>query len=130
MPLLAVDLVVAGLFIHSAVGLIVCVVVGGLLLGILNTVLTECVMSATDLPRPVASSAYSGVRFLGGAIAPPAATWLAGSITPSTPFFAGAASVLVAAAIVIIGRKHLWRSDVEEESQAEEAEVLTLADAD
>ena len=74
MPLLAIDLFAAALLINSAVGLITCVVVGGLMLGVLNTVLTECVMEATDLPRPVASSAYSGVRFLGGAIAPPAAT--------------------------------------------------------
>ena len=81
MPLLALDLVAAGLFIGSLVGLIVCVIVGGLLLGILNTVLTECVMEATDLPRSVASSAYSGVRFLGGAIAPPAATLLAATIS-------------------------------------------------
>ena len=60
----------------------VCIVVGGLLLGVLNTVLTECVMEATDLPRSVASSAYSAVRFLGGAIAPPAATQLAASSRP------------------------------------------------
>ena len=32
---------------------------GRLLLGILNTVLTESVMEATDLPRSVASSSYS-----------------------------------------------------------------------
>jgi ACDE family multidrug resistance protein len=129
MPLLAIDLGAAGLFIGSAVGLIVCVIVGGLLLGILNTVLTESVMEATDLPRTVASSAYSGVRFLGGAIAPPAATLLAGTISPATPFFAGGISVLIAAALIVIGHKHLRRVDGVEESNFEEAEALTLADA-
>jgi MFS transporter, ACDE family, multidrug resistance protein len=129
MPLLALDLVAAGIFIGSLVGLIVCVVVGGLLLGILNTVLTECVMEATDLPRSVASSAYSGVRFLGGAIAPPAATLLAATISPATPFYAGAISVLVATALIVIGNRHLKRVDGVEETAIEEAEALAIGDA-
>ncbi|MEO7017377.1 MAG: MFS transporter [Leifsonia sp.] len=129
MPLLAIDLAAAGLLIGSIVGLIVCVIVGGLLLGILNTVLTESVMEATDLPRTVASSAYSGVRFLGGAIAPPAATLLAGMVSPATPFFAAGASVLIAVALIVIGHKHLRRVDGVEESPLGEAEALTLADA-
>lgn len=130
MPLLALDLAAAGLLAGSLVALIVCVIVGGLLLGILNTVLTECVMEATDLPRAVASSAYSGVRFLGGAIAPPAATLLASLFARSTPFYAGAISVLIAAALVMLGHKHLKRVDAPQETREQEAEVLALADAD
>ncbi len=130
MPLLALDLAAAGLLAGSIAALIACVIVGGLLLGILNTVLTECVMEATDLPRSVASSAYSGVRFLGGAIAPPAATLLADVFTRSTPFYAGAISVLVAAALVMIGHKHLRRVDAPHETPQQEAEILALADAD
>ena len=130
MPLLAIDLAAAGLFSSSLVALIVCVIVGGLLLGILNTVLTECVMEATDLPRSVAARSYSGVRFLGGAIAPPAATLLADTISPSTPFYAGAISVLIAVALVMIGHKHLKRVDAPQETQQQEAEVLAVADAD
>jgi MFS transporter, ACDE family, multidrug resistance protein len=130
LPLLALDLVALALLVNSAVGLIVCIVIGGLLLGVLNTVLTECVMEATDLPRSVASSAYSGVRFLGGAIAPPAAALLAATISPSMPFWAGAVSVLIAAAIVVLGRRHLRLADGHQESPMEEAEVLSVADAD
>ncbi|MGH1523841.1 MFS transporter [Leifsonia sp. L25] len=130
MPLLALDLAAAGLLVGSLAALIVCVIVGGLLLGILNTVLTECVMEATDLPRSVASSAYSGVRFLGGAIAPPAATLLAGLFARSTPFYAGAVSVLIAVALVMLGHKHLKRVDAPQETPEQEAEVLALADAD
>lgn len=129
MPLLAIDLAVAGLLIGLLVGLIVCVIVGGLLLGVLNTVLTECVMEATDLPRSVASSAYSGVRFLGGAIAPPAATLLADTISPATPFFAGAVSVLVAVILVVVGHRHLKRVDGVEETTIEEAEAVSIGDA-
>jgi len=130
MPLLALDLLAAGLFVRSLVVLIVCVIVGGLLLGILNTVLTECVMEATDLPRSVASSAYWGVRFLGGAVAPPAATLLADIVGPAMPFYAGAISVLIAAALIMIGHKHLKRVDAPAETPQQEAEVLSLADAD
>jgi predicted MFS family arabinose efflux permease len=129
MPLLAIDLIVAGLLVTSLVALIVCVIVGGLLLGVLNTVLTECVMEATDLPRSVASSSYSGVRFLGGAIAPPAATWLADTFSAATPYFAGGISVLIAAVIVVLGAKKLHRVDGIEEDLVEEAEAITVADA-
>ncbi len=90
LPLLALDLFAAAVVVSSQVGLIICVIIGGLVLGVLNTVLTECVMEATDLPRSVASSAYSAVRFIGGAIAPPVATLLADAIAPSAAYvFAG-----------------------------------------
>lgn len=129
LPLLALDLAAAALLIDSEIGLIVCVIIGGLLLGILNTVLTECVMEATDLPRTVASSAYSGVRFLGGAIAPPAATLLAVAFTPATPFYAAGASVLVAALIIVIGRKRLSRANGFEVDELEEAEAIGAGDS-
>jgi predicted MFS family arabinose efflux permease len=131
MPLLAIDLVVAGVLISVPAALVTCVVFGGLVLGVLNTVLTESVMSATDLPRSVASSSYSAVRFLGGAAAPPLATELAHFFLPATPYFVGAASVLLAAVIVVLGRKRLWRINdrpVALPAQAE-AEAITLGEA-
>lgn len=129
LPLLALDLAVAGLQVTEAVGLVVCVIVGGLLLGVLNTVLTESVMEATDLPRTVASSAYSGVRFLGGAIAPPAATLLAAQFSSATPFYAAAASVLVALLLIVLGRRHLARADGAVESPLDEAQAIATGDA-
>jgi len=87
------------------------------------------VMEATDLPRPVASSAYSGVRFLGGAIAPPAATLLAEVFGPAVPFYAGAASVLVAVAILVAGHRHLARADGAMEDEFEEAEAIGAGDS-
>jgi ACDE family multidrug resistance protein len=124
LPLLTLDLVAAGIFAGQQVGLIVCVIVGGLLLGVLNTVLTESVMEATDLPRSVASSAYSGVRFLGGAAAPPLAAQLALWFTPSTPYFVAGASVLIAAILVLAGVRFLGRVNTGAESQLEEAEAI------
>lgn len=126
--LLAIDLVAAGLLISSTAGLIVCVVVGGLLLGVLNTVLTECVMEASDLPRPVASSAYSGVRFLGGAVAPPLAAQVAVWLTPGAPMYLAAGSVCVAAAVVVLGRKSIARVNGRVESPLVEAEAITAGE--
>jgi ACDE family multidrug resistance protein len=109
LPLLAVDLAVAGFFVTNPTVLIVAVIVGGLFLGVLNTVFTESVMEATDLPRAVASSAYSAVRFVGGAIAPPLAAVLAGAdfSRSEIPYYVGGVSLLVAMCVVIFGRKKL-----------------------
>ena len=129
LPLLALDLVAAGVFVDSQAGLVSCVVVGGLLLGVLNTVLTEAVMNATDLPRSVASSSYSAVRFLGGAAAPPLATELANVFDARTPYLVAAGSVLVAAVIIVLGRKTLARVNAPEESALAEAEAVGVGDA-
>ena len=68
-------------------------------------------MEASDLPRPVASSTYSGCRFLGGAIAPPLCTYLAGVTTMWVPFVYGAAMILVSGAIIATRRRALARAD-------------------
>jgi ACDE family multidrug resistance protein len=125
---LAIDLIAAGLLISSTVGLIVCVVVGGLLLGVLNTVLTECVMEASDLPRPVASSAYSGIRFLGGAVAPPLAAQVAVWLTPGAPMYLAAVSVGIAAAVVLVGHKSIERVNGRVESPLVEAESISAGE--
>ncbi|SDZ35057.1 MFS transporter [Herbiconiux ginsengi] len=126
--LLALDLVAAGLFVSSTVGLIVAVIVGGALLGVMNTVLTESVMAATDLPRPVASSAYSAVRFIGGAVAPPVASLIAVAFAAATPFYVAAGSVVVASLIVIVGHRLIAHVDHEEEGEIEEAEAITAGE--
>ena len=124
LPLLTLDLVAAGLLISSIVALIVCVIIGGLLLGVLNTVLTESVMEATDLPRSVASSAYSGVRFLGGAAAPPLAAQLAVWFTPAMPYYVAGGSVLIAAILVIAGARLLGKVNGVVASPVVEAEAI------
>lgn len=50
--------------------LIIVVILGGFCVGTVNTLLTTVSMSQSTLPRPVASSAYSGVRFIGSALGP------------------------------------------------------------
>lgn len=129
LPLLAVDLLAAALLSSDPAGLVTCIVVGGLLLGVMNTVLTESVMEATDLPRSVASSAYSAVRFLGGAAAPPIAAALWHAFDARVPYVFAAASVLIAAATILIGRRALARVDEREADQADEAVSVLVGDA-
>lgn len=129
LPLLAIDLVVAGIFVTVTAALIACVVIGGLMLGVLNTVLTESVMEATDLPRAVASSSYSAVRFLGGAAAPPLATAIAAIATPAVPFFVAGGSVLIATVLILAGQRVLGRINSEVETPTQEAEDIGLGEA-
>jgi ACDE family multidrug resistance protein len=129
LPLLALDLLVAGWFVSDRAILVIAVVVGGLILGVLNTVLTESVMEATDLPRVVASSAYSAVRFIGGAIAPPLATILAAAIAPSTPYFVAGIAVLGATLISILGARALRHVNDGPEPVEVEAEAISIGDA-
>ncbi|MEU1970244.1 MFS transporter [Microbacterium sp. NPDC019599] len=129
LPLLAVDLLAAAVFVESSAALVACIVVGGLLLGVMNTVLTESVMEATDLPRSVASSAYSAVRFLGGAAAPPLAALLWHAYGAAVPYVFAAASVLVAAGTLAVGRKALRHIDEVEADAADEATAVLVGDA-
>jgi MFS family permease len=129
LPLLALDLIAAGVFISSQLGLVIAVIVGGLLLGVLNTVLTESVMGATDLPRSVASSAYSAVRFIGGAVAPPLAAELANIFLPSTPYYFAAGSVLVATIILVLGSRTLSHINGGAEPALVEAEAIGLGES-
>ena len=129
LPLLAVDLIAAGLVVASPAALVACIIVGGLLLGVMNTVLTEAVMEATDLPRSVASSAYSAVRFLGGAMAPPTAAALAHAYGDTVPYLFAAAAVLLAALTVLLGRRALAHIDDHAGDEREDAAAILVGDA-
>lgn len=129
LPLLAVDLLAAAGAVEIPGALVATIIVGGLLLGIMNTVLTESVMEATDLPRSVASSAYSAVRFLGGAAAPPVAALLWHAFGAAVPYVFAAASVLVATATIAIGRRALRHIDGEEADASTEAASVLIGDA-
>ena len=130
LALLAV-LMVGLFFLHTSMtGSVVPVIVGGLLPGIMNTALTETVMEATDLPRGVASSAYSGVRFLGGAIAPAVAGPLAAATSAGVPYLLAALTLVLSIAMLVIGRRHLaavGHEPVHLEAE-EEAEAIAVGD--
>ncbi len=129
---LAICLGLLALFVDSLRGLITVVVVSGLLLGVMNTALTEAVMEATDLPRNVASSTYSAVRFIGGAIAPAVAGPLAASFGAPAPYWFGAASIAVSILVLALfgSRLHRVGSVPHETVESEgEAAAITAGDA-
>lgn len=125
---LAICLTLLGVFVQSLPGLIVIVIVSGLLLGIMNTALTEAVMEATDLPRNVASSTYSGVRFVGGAVAPAAAGPIAAWLGAPAPYWMGAAAILIAIIALIVAGRTLAHIGVSHETP--EQEVVAIATGD
>lgn len=118
----------AGVLAESKAGFIVCVVLLGFEIGAVNTVLTEVVMEASDLPRPVASSAYSGVRFIGGAIGAPVGTSMA-AYGVGVPFLFAAATSLVGVLIIAIFHRSLRQADHPvEENPVEEAAAITFGE--
>ncbi len=80
-----------------------CIIVAGAFLGVINTLVTEAVMGAAPVERPVASAAYSFVRFTGGAIGPYVALKLAEHVGIHAPFWFGAIAVAVGVVIVTAG---------------------------
>ena len=79
--------------------------------------------------RGVASSAFSGVRFLGGAVAPAVAGPLAEATTSGAPYLMAAVSLVLSMIILAIGRRHLAQVGQEHHlTAAEEAEAITVGD--
>lgn len=107
LALIAVDLLVIGLNVHNHVVVVIAIIVAGGFLGVNNTLVTTAVMQAAPVERPIASAAYSFVRFGGGAVAP----WLAGQLaawfSPHVPFYVGAAAVASGIAVLYSGRHFL-----------------------
>lgn len=98
-----------GFGVHRLPVVITLVILAGIFIGVFNTVLTEAVMEATSLPRNVASSSYSAMRFLGGAVAPAVSGPLASSFGAGVPYWVGAVSLFVSLAVLLGGRKTLGR---------------------
>ncbi|WP_273846620.1 MFS transporter [Rubrobacter calidifluminis] len=107
LALIALDLLTMGLGVSSRPVLIAAVILGGAFLGINNTMITTAVMQASPVERPVASAAYSFVRFVGGAIAPFLAGKLAEWFYPGVPFFVGAVATAASVLVLFSGRAYL-----------------------
>ena len=132
--LFAADLAMMALLTDSKTALVVGIIVAGAFLGINNTLITEAVMGAAPVERPVASSAYSFVRFSGGAVAPYVAGKLGENVSIHAPFWMASGAVMIGVAVLFVGRNTLRgpraaqeRSDDELE---DEAELLAVAELD
>lgn len=104
-----VVLAALGFGVHNLTAVITLVIIAGVFIGVFNTVLTEAVMEATEMPRNVASSSYSGMRFLGGAVAPAVSGPLAASYGAGVPYWVGAVSLAVSLIMLFAGKRSLHR---------------------
>ncbi|MDA8438923.1 MAG: MFS transporter [Propionibacterium sp.] len=130
----ALLLAIMGRYTGERPVLVACTVLAGAALGINNTLITETVMKISPVERSVASSAYSFVRFIGGAIAP----WLAGRLGETSvhlPFYVGAVAVVAAMAVLWTARAAIHVIDAGPGHGAEpvdsevEAQAVTLGDS-
>jgi MFS transporter, ACDE family, multidrug resistance protein len=111
-PVLYVNLVGLGLVmtaiamgVHIPAVVIVAVIVSGAFIGINNTLTTQAVMLVSPVERPVASSAYGFVRFIGGGLAPYVAGRIADATNLSVPFYLGAVTFILAIAVLASGHR-------------------------
>ena len=91
--------------------LIPAVIASGIFIGVNNTITTQAVMTISPVDRPVASAAYSFVRFIGGGLAPYAAGRLVLAAGIHVPFFIAAAAIV--AGIGILSTSHRLLTDAE-----------------
>ena len=91
--------------------LIPAVIVSGIFIGVNNTVTTQAVMTVAPVERPVASAAYSFVRFIGGGLAPYAAGRLVIALNIHVPFFIAAGALV--AGIGVLATAHTLLGEAE-----------------
>ncbi|MFJ3991095.1 MFS transporter [Streptomyces sp. NPDC090032] len=119
-PVLYVNLVGLGIVmaviaagVSTPTVVIVAVIVSGAFIGINNTLTTQAVMLVSPVERPVASSAYGFLRFIGGGLAPFVAGKLADATDLSVPFYLGAATFLLAIPVLASGHGLLRKAEAQ-----------------
>ncbi|POX38067.1 MFS transporter [Streptomyces sp. Ru73] len=104
---------------------IVAVIVSGAFIGINNTLTTQAVMLVSPVERPVASSAYGFLRFIGGGLAPYVAGKLADATDLGVPFYLGAATFLLAIPVLASGHRLLRQAETDTGDNEPVAPALT-----
>ncbi|MGW1911668.1 MFS transporter [Streptomyces sp. NPDC002076] len=110
---LAVVMAVIATGVRTPAVVIVAVIVSGAFIGINNTLTTQAVMLVSPVERPVASSAYGFLRFIGGGLAPYVAGKLADATDLSVPFYLGAATFVLAVPVLASGHGLLRRAEAD-----------------
>ncbi len=130
--LFAADLAFMAVLTDSKTALVVGIIVAGAFLGINNTLITEAVMGAAPVERPVASAAYSFVRFSGGAVAPWLAAKLGENVSVHAPFWMGSGAVLLAVLVLAAGKRTIERAHAQAPGthSADEAQMIAVGDLD
>ena len=91
--------------------LITLVILSGVVCGVNNTITTQAVMTVSPVERPVASAAYSFVRFIGGGLAPYAAGRLVADVNIHVPFYLGAFVIVIGILILTTGHRLLGHAE-------------------
>jgi len=96
----AVVVLVIAIWTTDNAVLIPAVIISGIFIGVNNTVTTQAVMTVSPVEKPVASSAYGFVRFIGGGLAPYAAGRLVLAVNIHFPFYIAVGAILLGIAIL------------------------------
>jgi MFS transporter, ACDE family, multidrug resistance protein len=124
--LMALDLLLIGIFPDNPTVVILAVIVAGAFIGVNNTLVTTAVMSVAPVERPVASATYGFVRFIGGGLAPFVAGKLVERYDAHVPFVLGAVTVLLAAVVLSTVHRALDAADRGLVTQPEPTELDRL----
>ncbi|RLV50125.1 MFS transporter [Nocardioides mangrovicus] len=131
--LFCADLAVMAVFADHPTVVTIGIVVSGAFIGSNNTLITEAVMGAAPVERPVASAAYSFVRFCGGAIGPYVALKLfehGGQVHVHAPFWFGAAAVGLGILVLAAGARTVAGRTAHDPAGSEpETEAVLAGDA-
>ena len=100
----AVVVLVIAIWTTDRAVLIPAVIVSGIFIGVNNTITTQAVMTVSPVEKPVASAAYSFLRFIGGGLAPYAAGRLVLALNIHVPFFIAAGAIVLGIAILSTAR--------------------------
>ncbi len=111
LALFAVVVLVIAIWTTDNAVLIPAVIVSGIFIGINNTVTTQAVMTVSPVERPVASAAYSFVRFIGGGLAPYVAGRLVIALNIHVPFYIASGAIVLG--IIILSTGHHLLADAE-----------------
>lgn len=130
LSLFAVDLAAMAVLAEHEAAVVVGIVLAGAFLGVNNTLVTEAVMGAAPVERPVASAAYSFVRFTGGALGPFVALRLAEDVGLHAPFWFGAAAVAVGVVVAVAGSRTIQRALAAAPAAHSETEAAAIAVGD
>ncbi len=125
LALFAVVILVIATWTTDRAVLIPAVIISGIFIGVNNTVTTQAVMTVSPVEKPVASAAYSFVRFIGGGLAPYVAGRLVLAINIHFPFYLAAGAVVLG--MVILATAHRLLTEAER-VQAEQ--VVATAQAE
>ena len=107
----AVVVLVIAIWTTDRAVLIPAVIISGIFIGVNNTVTTQAVMTVSPVERPVASAAYSFVRFIGGGLAPYVAGRLVIDVNIHFPFYIGVGAILLGIAILATANRLLTQAE-------------------